>query len=62
MKIQPGCGSEKKKNGTSIIAEFALPDNMLDHPALQAGDVDGEEGPGDEDEGVDGKDAGLDTP
>ena len=62
MNIQLGYGIENEKSGTSIIAEFALPDNMLDHPALQAGDVDGEEGPGDEDEGVDGKDAGLDTP
>ena len=35
---------------------------MLDHAALQAGHVDREEGPGHQDQGVQGQDTRLHTP
>ena len=39
-----------------------LPDDVLDHPALQLGHVDGEEGSDDQDQGVQGEEARLITP
>ncbi len=38
------------------------PDNVLDHPTLQPGHVDGEEGPGHQHQGVEGEEARLHAP
>ena len=39
-----------------------LPDDVLDHPALQLGHIDGEEGSDDQDQSVKGEEAGLIAP
>ena len=64
QRIDEGSGDSNTKPRDQKPDECGdvLPDDVLDHPALQLGHIDWEEGSDDQDQGVKGEKAGLIAP